>query len=99
VQVQRSGGFAGIPVTTGVESERLSPEASSQFSQLVEQAKALPSPPAGARSRGGRPDRFQYDVTIEDGGTRRTFTVHEGDAPPALQQLIRWVVDHGAQQR
>jgi len=38
-------------------------------------------------------DRFQYELTLEDGEHRRTITIDEEAATPALLKLLEWLTD------
>ena len=40
-----------------------------------------------------QPDRFQYELTLEDGEHRRTITIDEEAATPTLLKLLEWLTD------
>jgi hypothetical protein len=94
VEVERSGGFAGIVTRRSADTADLPPEAAAELRGLVagvdlsglEQRLAAttdaPGPPAGGA------DRFQYDVTVDDGQQVHRFSVQDGSVPPELQPLL-----------
>jgi hypothetical protein len=89
VTVERSGGFAGVPVTRTVEEAGLSPDQVRTMAELV-QAVDLSGHAGGAHEDRQR-DRFQYTVTIERGDGSHTLTAGEAEAPAPLRRLIEWV--------
>ena len=89
VTVERSGGFAGIPVTRSVEEAGLPPDQAKTMAELI-QAVDL-SGHAETAHEGPQRDRFQYTVTIETSEGSHTLTVGEAEAPVPLRRLIDWV--------
>lgn len=98
VTVHRSGGFTGIdlereadtasmPAGDAAELRRLVAEA--DLAELVPRLSAATSPPPG------RADRFQYDVTVEEGDQAYRFTVHDGAVPPEVKPLLALVTRAG----
>ena len=51
---------------------------------------------AASPIRGRQPDRFQYELTIEDDGGRRELVVSEDRVPAELQPLIDRVRAQGS---
>lgn len=87
IRVQRSGGFGNIPRSAEIDTSTLPEEEASELEQLVKQADTPRL--AGTRLGPGRlRDAFQYDVTIDEGGTRHTVTAYQGSVPDRLQQVI-----------
>jgi hypothetical protein len=84
---QRSGGFAGMVQTFGIETEALPPKEAQELENLVESADffSLPeqivSDPPGA-------DRFQYMITVEAGGRRHRVSAGENALPENLRPLV-----------
>ena len=76
---ERSGGFGGLTLRAEVPGEELSADELTALQGALE-----------ARSAGGPsgPDRFQYDLTLVEGGRSRPATFYEGSVPDALQPLI-----------
>jgi hypothetical protein len=81
IEYRRSGGLAGIDMVASVELHELPAEVAQIVSTL------MTDPPAweGEPGRGGVPDGFSYELTIEDGD--RTWTYHWED--PLIPDFVR----------
>ena len=84
--LERTGGFAGMHLTSTADTEELPSADAKRLRQLVTNANffalpamIIPQPP--------QPDRFQYKLTIEDGGRVHTVTASESALPPGLRPL------------
>jgi hypothetical protein len=90
VTIQRSGGFAGItPPPITVDTQSLPKDQADALEQMVRDARFFDQPnrPTGP----GRPDQFQFQVTVDAaGGKSHSVTVHEG-ADAALTSLVQHV--------
>ena len=91
VEVERSGGFAGIVTRRRADTADLPPEQAGQLRALVAgvdlaalEQRLAAAPPAPA----GGADRFQYDVTVHDGEHVHRFSVQDGSVPLELQPLL-----------
>ncbi len=88
IDYERSGGFAGMRLAAKIDTATLPAEQASALQSAVDAAHffdlpaKIPAPPQAA-------DQFQYIVTIEAGGKRKTVDVGEGSASPALQTLLQ----------
>lgn len=81
VEVVRTGGFAGLRARGTLDTAAMEPEEAERVARLTRGLDALAQP----ESRGGRPDRFEYEITVE-GGRRRI--VAEEDLTPELRELV-----------
>jgi len=88
----RSGGFAGVRLRATVNDEELSAEACAQLRQLVSAADCFRLPGKITADR-KQPDRFQYELLIEDGERQNSILVDEEAASPALLALLEWLAD------
>ncbi|MGD0017519.1 MAG: protealysin inhibitor emfourin [Verrucomicrobiia bacterium] len=88
----RSGGFAGVRLRAVVNEEELSAETAAQLRQLVDEADCFRLPGEISADR-KQPDRFQYELLLEDGEHHNSILVDEEAAPPALQPLLEWLTD------
>ena len=88
----RSGGFAGVRLRATVSEDELSAKDAARLRQLVEAADcfSLPGRIAAARKQ---PDRFQYELLLEDGDRRHVIVVDEEAASPELLTLLVWLTD------
>ncbi len=90
IQFERTGGFAGIPLRTSIDTDSLDEQSQQTVQNLVESSGffALPSrlasPTPGA-------DRFQFKVTIQDGNRSHTVEADEGALTPEVQALFQYI--------
>jgi len=90
ITVERSGGFTGMPLTRTVDTATLSPAQAAQLRHLLETADffhlpATPSMPA-------QPDRFEYEVTIQEGDRNHMLRFGEAAVPETLRPLLNWLM-------
>lgn len=97
VLFERSGGFAGVPVTITIDPETLSPADATQLTYLIEQADFFNLPTTTPTS--AKPDRFQYEVTIQAGDRHHTIRTGEATAPETLKPLLDWLTDFAQKRR
>ena len=90
VRLERSGGIANIRRTTAVNTEALAPERVDELRRLLAGAgldtfSEHPTPVTG------KPDRFVYRLTVEDGDGIRAITVGEDATSTEMRRLIDWL--------
>lgn len=101
IRLERSGGFAGMTKRASVDTATLPPEQAREITDLLGKvdlasvsggspAASLRPPPRGA-------DRFQYDVTISEGGREHHLSVSDADMPGDLKPLIASVMKHSTE--
>jgi hypothetical protein len=86
----RTGGFAGIRLTTKVDTDSLKEDERKQLQQLIESADFF-NLPASLLSASPQPDRFQYTLTIEDANRTHTVTMAETSLPATVRPLTDWL--------
>jgi hypothetical protein len=91
IDLVRSGGFAGISRRASVDTDALPPAEAGRIAELVG-AVDFDALAALATGPPGRPDRFQYDLDVRQGGRHHHLTLGERDAPPELRALIDHVL-------
>lgn len=91
VSFERTGGFAGIPMTTTVDAATLPPAEASQLRTLVEAANFFALPPQLPSA--AQPDRFQYQITVEEGDRQHTVTFGEAAMPGTLRPLVERLME------
>lgn len=90
ITLQRTGGFAGIPMTKSVDSAKLPPAEADRLRQMVESAGFFQlSPHMTAKPA---PDRFQYLLTVTENGKSHSVSMDETALPPALKSLVEWLM-------
>lgn len=94
VFLERSGGFTGIPVTRLVDVADLPQSEADQLRQLVKSADFF-NYPTVITAENSLPDRFQYQIAVEDGDQKHSVTVGETVIPDKLKSLIDFVMKVG----
>jgi hypothetical protein len=90
IDIERTGGFAGISQSHSISTEQLPAEQAQTLRGLVD-ASDFYELPSVIPSAGPERDPFQYKITVES--ERGTHTVQAGEAavPPRLQPVLDWV--------
>ncbi len=90
IQFTRTGGFAGIRMGGTIDTSTLDPGEAQTLQQELENAHffELPAQLSGGTGSPER-DRFQYEITVEDGGQKHTVVAGESAIPANLQPLIQ----------
>jgi hypothetical protein len=94
IEFERSGGFAGLTMGTKVDTAELPPEDAQVYERLVE---SLEGSGVGDSSPPGKPDRFQYQLTITRGKESRRFQLAEQDLTPEARELVSLLVERARQ--
>jgi hypothetical protein len=92
ISIERSGGFAGITMRTTIDEKDVAPDEALKLRQLVEETDFF-NLPGKMISRSPQPDRFQYDLKLEESGRGHTVTVSEEVLPEKLKPLIKWLME------
>jgi hypothetical protein len=93
VTIQRTGGFAGIPVIKSIDAASLSASEIDDLEQMIESARFF-ALPALIPSK-SQPDRFEYQITVEQNGKKHSVTAAEPALPPELKPLVDWMMGVG----
>ena len=96
ISFERSGGFAGIIMKTAVDEKDLAPDEAQKLRQLVEETDFF-NLPGKVMSRSPQPDRFQYELRLEEKSRQYTVTVSEEVLPEKLKPLIQWLMEKARQ--
>jgi len=96
ISFERSGGFAGITTKTTVDEKDLAPEEAQELRQLVEGADFL-NLSEKIMPRSPRPDRFQYELSLEESGRQHKVTASEEVMPEKLKPLVKWLMEKARQ--
>ena len=98
VDVERTGGFAGLPGPPGrptlasADTDSLSAEESRQLARLVDELDLEALRAARAPATRSVPDAFEYDVRIARGAEQVRVHARDPDLPPELRPLVRFVL-------
>ncbi len=97
VTLQRTGGFTGIPLIKSIDAASLSASEVTHLQHMIEQVRffelpaSMPSKP--------QPDRFEYQIIIEQDGRKHSVTAPEQALPSELKALVDWVMSSGRSTR
>jgi len=92
ISMVRSGGFAGITMRGTVDEKDLSRDEAQKLRQLVEGSDFF-NLPRKIVSRVPQPDRFQYELRLEEKDQKHTVAVSEEAMPEKLRPLIKWLME------
>lgn len=92
ISLERSGGFANIPLQVSVDTETLPSEQSVQLRQWIETAQFFDLP--SNRVTPMQPDRFQYQITVEEGDRQHSIMVSESAMSNQLKPLVQWLTTY-----
>jgi hypothetical protein len=90
VKVERTGGFTGIPLTKTIDSATLSQQEATRLHQLMAAADFFKLPSTIPFTP--QPDRFQYQIIVEQEGKQHSVTVGETAVPAKLKPLLNWLM-------
>jgi emfourin len=90
IDLERSGGFAGIRQTSSVSTDQMSEDEARKVANLVDGA-GFYELPSEIRSTGPGADRFQYKITVESEHGTHVVQVDEAAVPPRLQPVLDWM--------
>ncbi len=88
IELERTGGLAGMRLTAAVQTEALSPEEARELQGMLDAARFFDLPAALASPTPGA-DRFVYRLTVEREAQRHTVEMGEAAVPAALQPLVQ----------
>lgn len=92
VQFARTGGVAGIRLTVTLDTETLPHAEADRLRRLVAAARLFDQP-ASRRLPGPGADRFQYQVTVEEGDRIKKVELDESSVPETFRPLLDYLVD------
>ncbi len=84
----RTGGFAGMRLASTIDSDALPEEENQTLRSELDNANFFELPAQLTGDSGGA-DRFQYEITVEEGGKKHTITAGENALPGPVQPLVK----------
>ncbi len=91
VEVERTGGFAGLVTRRSADTRSLPPEQARELTRLVGELD-LAAGQGDAQPGRSVPDGFSYDVLIVAGDAQRRLQARDPDVPAPLRPLLRFVL-------
>jgi hypothetical protein len=93
ITLLKTGGFTGIPMSKIVDGAAMTAPEITSLREMIGTAKFFQLPPAIPSTP--HPDRFQYEITIEQDGKKHSVSVEETAVPSELKPLLNWIMDSG----
>ena len=88
IEVQRTGGFAGMHIDARIDTEKLPEEQAIELESLIDAAGFFELPATMNESHRGT-DRFTYRISVETEGKKNTIETDDEAAPTSLRPLLR----------
>jgi hypothetical protein len=92
VEFCRTGGIAGTRLTATLDTERLPPQEADRLRRLISTACFFDQPSSLKSSTSGA-DRFQYQVTVEEGDRIKKVEIDESCIPRTFKPLIDYLLN------
>jgi hypothetical protein len=83
---------------TTVDEKEVAADEALKLRQLVEEANFF-NLPGKIVSRSPQPDRFQYELRLEEKGRQYAVMVSEEVMPEKLKPLVKWLMEKARQTR
>ncbi len=91
IQFTRSGGFAGMRLSGTIDSSALDPKDAQALQNELANAHFFELPAQLSGGSGAERDRYQYEITVEDGAKKHTVVAGESAISGNLQPFIQHV--------
>jgi hypothetical protein len=89
VELKRSGGFANVTKHAEIDATELSGAERAGVDALLRREAS------GQGAPHGRPDEFQYDITVVQGAERHHVRLFESELDEELRPLVQRLVTEG----
>lgn|SRR5512146_1359083 len=86
----RTGGFAGVRLTTSIETTKLTPDQAVTIRKLLDDSRFFDLPENIAPAK-PMPDRFEYRVTVASAQQTHTVTCSDAACPDSLKPLLNYL--------
>ena len=97
IKVERSGGFAGIPISNEMDAKDL-PSTLISTAKKIMVDKKLPSLPLKGTPREAA-DYYCYKISFQDGINRRVINCNEHNIHDDLKSLVKYIERHSKKRR
>jgi hypothetical protein len=88
IKFERTGGFAGMHITTNFKPADLPEEQAQALSELLDDL-AFNELPEQLTNNPSLPDQFTYMITVETKKWEHTVTTGDASAPDKMQELLQ----------
>jgi hypothetical protein len=90
ITLKRSGGFGGIQSSAALDVEKLPEKKSIEIRKLID-ASDFFNLPKSINAKSPQPDRFEFELTVEDDKRSHTVSIAEQAASKELKDLLSWL--------
>lgn len=96
---ERSGGFAGIPISTTIDIYSLPPDEAHKIQGMIDNAKFFDLKESSSQPPKHAADYFKYKITVqteeeEEEGIQNTIETNDINMPSELRPLINYLVNY-----
>ena len=95
IRIERSGGFAGIPLFNEMDIKELPPSLVHIAEKIIE-TKKISSLSKKSRPKGSA-DHYNYKISIQDGTNLRVIECNQYDIKDDLKSLVKYVEGNSKQ--
>ena len=93
IYFERSGGFAGIRMSTEVDTHSLPPDEAHKIQGMIDNAKFFDLKESSSQPPKRAADYFKYKITVQtEEGTQNTIETNDINMPSELRPLINYLV-------
>ncbi len=85
ITFRQSGGFTGMLRGAELDAQALDPKQAEELKRLLQENPPAAETRAASKAR----DLHQYEITVEDGGQKRTLHFDDSQVPDALRPLLK----------
>jgi len=89
IKVERSGGFAGIPISNQIDSKDLPSTLVLKLNKIMENTEADLLSSVGTPK--GASDHFTYKISVKDGASERVIECNQYNLQDDLKSIITYV--------
>jgi emfourin len=89
ITVERSGGFAGIPICNEIDGKDL-PSGLARTAKKMMEDKSVPSLAIKSSPRGAA-DHYTYKILIQDGRNQRVIECNQYNIEDDLKSLVNYI--------
>jgi hypothetical protein len=90
IKVERSGGFAGIPVSNEIDAKDLPSTLVTRLEKMIENTKSPSALPLSRTPRGAA-DYFTYKISVKDGANEKVIECNQYNLQDDLKSLVKYV--------
>jgi hypothetical protein len=99
IQFERTGGFAGMHMSTTIDTKTLPPNDAKDVQDLIDSSQFFQVPPNSAsletsKASKGAADYFTYKITVENGEKKHSVECNDLNMQPKVKRLVNFLTKH-----